>query len=212
MQTRSAFLFLAALAAGLAHVSCGGKALLDGSSGGSGARGTAGDAPTVAGSMSAQPPLPSSVAGSGGRANGGVCVSPCASGQAACAGTCVDTSRDPKNCGRSRQPRAASGMAADAADIDWVSSSAGEVKRIAKSGGQPIMLASGQGLPLGIAVDATDVYWTAFNDQTVMKVAKGGGRPTTLASGQAGVRSIAVDAPSIYWLNYSGGTVMKLAK
>ncbi len=62
----------------------------------------------------------------------------------------------------------AAGIAIDAAYVYFTNfnTGAGAVKKVAKSGGATITLATGQLLPWGIAVDATSVYWTDAGTET----------------------------------------------
>jgi hypothetical protein len=68
-------------------------------------------------------------------------------------------------------------VAVDADSVFFTDAQQGQVLRVAKSGGAPVVLASGQKSPSGIAVDAWCVYWAnrgvSFgNDGAVMKTRK----------------------------------------
>jgi hypothetical protein len=107
-------------------------------------------------------------------------------------------------------------IAVDATSVYWVdvgtfdskgnyNANSGTVMQVARGGGTPTTLASGQEFPISIAVDATSVYWanagSSDTDGALMKVPLGGGTPTTLASGQNNPNAIVVDAASVYWTN-----------
>jgi hypothetical protein len=90
------------------------------------------------------------------------------------------------------------------------------VMKVAKSGGSPVVLASGQTYPSYLALDATRVYWT--NQDSVAAAPIGGGVVTELAPSTIKANGIAVDATSVYWtaaeyVNVAGaGALMKVAK
>jgi hypothetical protein len=113
----------------------------------------------------------------------------------------------------------------DSQNVYWATDNV--IMKVSKSGGPPIVLASGLCNPPDIAVDSSNVYWTeqcnltcADDDSncavgTVMSVPIDGGPMTTIASGQAGPLWIAVDETSVYWTTTGcaygspDGTVMK---
>jgi len=94
------------------------------------------------------------------------------------------------------------GLAADAANVYFVSrqaNPAGQLAKCAASGcaGGATILSSGP-TPTSIAVDATSVYWTdATGNVLAMPVA--GGAPRTIASGQPLPTSLLVFDGNVYW-------------
>ena len=56
----------------------------------------------------------------------------------------------------------------------WTSYTAGTVSKVAKSGGDEIVVASDQTLPWYLAQDEVSVYWTnaSYPDGSVMRLAK----------------------------------------
>ncbi len=111
------------------------------------------------------------------------------------------------------------GIALDASFVYWVNVG-GTVKKVAKEGGTPIVIASGQVSPTSIAIDANDVYWTNSGtsscssvtgactsnaDGTIMSVPLAGGTPTVVAGGQRTPVSIAVDAVNAYFVDEGTG-------
>jgi hypothetical protein len=100
-------------------------------------------------------------------------------------------------------------IALDATFVYWTETgSSGSVMKLAKTGGTPIAIASGQNSPTDIALDGAYIYWTNHGDGTVMKAPLAGGPVTTIATGQSGAFGIAVDSTNIYWTNVTSGAVM----
>jgi outer membrane protein assembly factor BamB len=148
-----------------------------------------------------------------------------------CGSTCVDLATDPKNCGACGAPctgTCAGGhctepivlaaneypnsIALDASYVYWTNYSSGEIRRVAKSGGQPTTLDSSPGTyPWSIAVDAANVYWTAPNfyvggaDAGVMQRPLDGGARIALGTQLDEPTNIAVSATTVFWTP-SGGT------
>jgi hypothetical protein len=103
------------------------------------------------------------------------------------------------------------GIAVDDTDVYW-GTSAGDIRKISQSGGQPSTIASGQGGLLAVAVAGDSLYWVT--DTAVKKAPKAGGAEhvvATLSAGQGPASDIAIDAGWIYW-SYAGaadGAVFK---
>lgn len=100
---------------------------------------------------------------------------------------------------------AVSGFAADGTSIYWASQGSrradGQVFRLDRAGGRPVVLASGEHSPTDLAVDQAGVFWTCY-DGVVRRVGKQGGRPTTIARGQDRPVHIAVSSSAVVWANY----------
>jgi len=95
-------------------------------------------------------------------------------------------------------------LAQDATNLYWVvESNMGVVKKIAKTGGTPVTLATGQSYPIWVATDGTNVYWDTLGATvgtgTLAMVPVDGGTPTTLATQQSEPYGIVVDSTDIYW-------------
>jgi hypothetical protein len=78
----------------------------------------------------------------------------------------------------------------------------GTVKRIAKSGGTPEVLASGQITPIDLDVDQQHVYWTEGVTNykgTLKRVVKTGGTVEALASQQDGPGAVVLYNGYVYW-------------
>jgi hypothetical protein len=100
-------------------------------------------------------------------------------------------------------------MAIDDSHVYWVSlpggsGSDGTIMRVAKTGGTPETLASGETDPVEIAVDGTYVYWARSTGGTIVRVPRGGGTIATVAT-TPNVRGFAVDTTHAYWTYNNGG-------
>jgi hypothetical protein len=118
------------------------------------------------------------------------------------------------------------GIAADAANVYFVTSGDGSVWKcplatgcIGANASSLVLLANAQNTPWRIAVDATDVYWTNKGDGSVMrcKISGCANKPALVAVGKPGAWGIALDARFVYWtatgtVGARDGTVMKVAK
>jgi hypothetical protein len=121
---------------------------------------------------------------------GYVCLNgSCTCGSACGSSTCIDTSKDPNNCG---------GCGVQCTGTCTL-------------GRCLTVLATGTDAANGIAVDGDYVYWSDFDDGQIRKVSVGGGDWAILVPGQNGPGTVAVDAANVYWTNQAG-EVMKVAK
>lgn len=152
----------------------------------------------------------------------------CPAGKTACAGDCVDTNLDSRNCGSCGHACATDAVcsggqcldslapaqsnpfaiALDSANVYFANYLDGTVVSLPRAGGSPTTLAKGQDVPRGLAVDGQNVYWlnegTAamhYADGAVMKAPLTGGPAVTLATGQPNPLGIAIDGASVYWTN-----------
>ena len=106
-----------------------------------------------------------------------------------------------------------SSLAVDADAVYWTNDVDGTVKRLAKTnpGGEPTVIATGEGSPRGIAVDGACVYWADYTGGTVRAAPKTGGPAFTLAMGQAPY-AIAVDPSGVYAAIEGDGAILHIAR
>ncbi len=105
-----------------------------------------------------------------------------------------------------------SGLAVDANDVFWSSSTGKTVFKAPRLTGTPVTtLASNQLYPEQIAIDATHVYWWNQGDGTIMKAPKSGGAASVVICGQTDVH-FAVSATHVYWTDRKKGTVKRIPK
>jgi hypothetical protein len=95
-------------------------------------------------------------------------------------------------------------------DVFWVNRSTnpstgdkeGAIMRQSKSGGEPIVLASGRAYACCTALDSDFVYWlerdTTTNTARVMKIPQAGGDPTMVFTGLPKLRQILADHGDVY--------------
>jgi hypothetical protein len=102
----------------------------------------------------------------------------------------------------------------DGASVYFANVGAGTVKRVAKAGGDPQVIAPGRFLPHSPAVSATTIFWADEGAGRVMAcpITGCGEAARTLAEDQGSPVAVAVDEVAVYWVNVAGGTVMKIAK
>ncbi len=113
------------------------------------------------------------------------------------------------------------GVASDGSSVYWTTYvSAGELRTVARGGGQATSLATMQSYAHDLAYDGSAaLYWTnagtsGVGDGSVMKCVLPGcqGGLQTLASGRAHPWGIAVDATWVYWTERDSGQVWKMPK
>lgn len=112
------------------------------------------------------------------------------------------------------------GIAIDGTDIYFTvllgGGTKGDVRRVAKTGGTPEILATGFLHPAGIVLDDTTVYvadmgtfavGASGTDGVIRSLPKSGGSPVVLASGEQLPYAIALDETGVVWGNTSWGGI-----
>jgi hypothetical protein len=95
----------------------------------------------------------------------------------------------------------------DNSNVYWLMGNA--LRRVAKSGGPGMTLATLAGQFRGLAQDATYVYWTTYSGGTIMRVEKTGmSTPAILAQGLSAPSQMVVDGNQLYWLDVKGVLTM----
>jgi hypothetical protein len=128
------------------------------------------------------------------RACGGCGVATCSAGQSCWGGVCVATSSLALVTGVTVDD-----MQVDNTSIYFVSSAAGTVNAVAKTGGIPRVLASGQAKPLHLAVDGQYVYFSASLGGAIMRIPISGGRASVLVAAVQPTELL-VDSQNVYWI------------
>jgi hypothetical protein len=95
-------------------------------------------------------------------------------------------------------------------DVYFTSFGAGQIARVAKTGGPPTILASGQAAPWGIAVAGTRLVWANSGGGTIVECATDGTGLHSLASGLDGPNSVAIEGEDVYFTLKTGGAIMRL--
>jgi hypothetical protein len=83
----------------------------------------------------------------------------------------------------------------------------GSIGKIAKTGGDPVTLASNEGGPVSLAINSTSVFWALAGGHeagkgSIYRVDKAGGAAEQLAGGLTAPHAIVADEERIYWLEY----------
>jgi hypothetical protein len=115
------------------------------------------------------------------------------------------------------------GLAVDAANVYWTDTAIGQVMKMPKSGGTPVVLSTGGFSPLRITVDAANVYFSS-SDGPLRRVPIAGGPTVAVTSVAVTAADIAVDGANLYWTGagaglapgvyrvpLAGGTLVRLA-
>jgi hypothetical protein len=117
--------------------------------------------------------------------------------------------------GGNAQMLAEEGIGADGADaialddayVYWIDrgttgDTSSSLKRLAKSGGEPLVLAAGMfRSSTGLGLDTENVYVSSMEAGNVLKVSKAGGAPVVIASGLRCPHTVRVDGSSVYVAN-----------
>jgi len=96
------------------------------------------------------------------------------------------------------------GITLDAQYVYWTDIDNNTVMRVAKSGGTPAVVASGQYKPLHVVVDDTYAYWTNSVGAAVMKAPKVGGGVPSLVAAAGQPTEIAQDDQTTYFIVTGG--------
>lgn len=93
---------------------------------------------------------------------------------------------------------------ADDANVYWSvgSEKKAQIKKQSKSGGKPMVLATGLDVPGDFCEQGTDIFWTTGD--AIYRVGKGGGAVTKVVDGTDRALSVAADANKIYWTDRMG--------
>jgi hypothetical protein len=123
------------------------------------------------------------------------------------AGDATDSGSDQDN-GLRVLASVAGGPQAVVVDDTWVywsepsvSMGGGSIKKVAKTGGDVVVIASGQASPGRIAIDTSCIYWTNLNGGSVARATLDGATVETLVDGLTNPSSIAVFNGYVYFLN-----------
>ncbi len=96
-------------------------------------------------------------------------------------------------------------IAVDGASVYWTEmgddNSLGSLKKVPIEGGDPVILASDQGIPFGITLDVGSVYWTTAKPGAIVKIGKNGGPAAVLASGLFLPAGITASAGAVFWMS-----------
>ena len=107
-------------------------------------------------------------------------------------------------CDASWSAMVASGMSPTALALDdtslyWIEAQAGRVVKVAKGGGTPVPLATGQASPFDLALDANNVYWSNRLGNAIRRIAKtGGGSPELVVTANEPMH-IATDGTFVFF-------------
>lgn len=78
------------------------------------------------------------------------------------------------------------------------------ILRVAKTGGTPSALVSGQANPRWLSIDSTTLYWTRYGEDVLVSMPKGGGAVTTLATAAGHVTAIQNAGADLYFSTAPG--------
>ena len=84
------------------------------------------------------------------------------------------------------------------------------VMSVSKQGGVTTLIASHEGMPVGIAVDESTVYW-ANQGGTIRAARKAGGLPVTIATSPM-PEALAIDGSRVYWVDYRDNAIYSVPK